>query len=267
MNVQPFALLDGISSINKGLTLGSVTPLLLPRRNRNREPRPGHLTAVESTYWQYQASPIRLNFALNGTGKDDLVNKYQAIAGWLLNASEMRLWYDPEKYYLGSVEGDIDFEMVTPRWARITVDFICNPPCWHKVRSKQVGWHPAAGTPIPEQITVGTETVSRTNSGDLPSVAYLAAHPAALYFAITGTWTTLAVGGGAGLVINWQAVGSTTLYIDCDAQVVYHKAGGVMTSVPFVGDFPVLDIKSAGAIAVAGENLAATIRLLVIERG
>jgi hypothetical protein len=223
------------------------------------------LTAVESIYWQFQASPIRLNFYMEGTGKDDCVNKYQAISGWLLNASELRLWYDSEKYYLGSVEGDPEFEMISICKARIGVDFMCNPPCWHKTRSKQSGWDPAAGTPIPEQITADTETVSRINAGDLPSVTYAAAHPASLYFTITGTWDDLAIGGAAGLVIPFTTPQSMTLYIDCDAEVVYHKLGGVMTAVPYSGDFP--QLLKTGAIAVAGTNMAATTRLLVIERG
>lgn len=265
MSIEPYALLDGVSSIDKGLMLGSVSPLILPRRTRNREPRLGLLTSVESVYWQYQASPIRLNFNLDGIGKDDLINKFQALSGWILNASELRLWYDPNKYYLGAVEGDLEFEMISRYRARIALDFMCNPPCWNKVCSKQAGWGPAAGTPIPEQITAATETVSRTNAGDLPSVTYEAAHPAALYFAITGTWTSLAIGGAAGLVINWPTPQSLTLYIDCDAQEIYHKLGGVMTAVPYSGDFPALE--STGAIAVAGADLAATIRMLVIERG
>ncbi len=263
-----FAMLDGVSNEDKGLMLSSVTPLLFPKRTRNREPRPGKLTAIESVYWQYQALPIRLTFTLNGTDKDDIINKFQALSGWMLNASELRLWYNLDKYYLGAIEtNNDDFKLITSQYGQIIVDFMCNPPCWHKVRSKQAGWQPSAGTPIPEQITASTETVSRTNAGELPAVSYTAVHPAALYFAITGTWTTLAIGGGAGLVIPWAAVGSTTLYIDCDAQEIYHKAGGVMTSVPFAGDFPALDINSAGAIAVAGENLSATTRMLVIERG
>lgn len=263
--MDEYILLDGVSNGDKGLVLSNISPLILPKRTRNRESRLGMLTTVESTYWQYQPAPIRMTFALEGTGKDDLINKFQDAAGWLLNATELRLWYDPDKYYLGAIEGEPSFEMASRTWARITVDFICNPPCWHRVRSKQTGWKPAAGVPIPEQITAATESVSRTNVGELPSVAYAAAHPAALYFAVTGTWTSLLIGGGAGLVISWPSPQSMTLYIDCDAQVVYHKLGGMMTAVPYSGEFPTLS--KTGAIAVAGQNLAATIRMLVIERG
>jgi len=265
MDTNRYAKLNGISSVDKGLMLSDVMPLILPKRAKDREPRLANLAAVESIYWKYQSSPIRLKFTVEGTDKADLVNKLQSVAGWILNASELCLWYDPAKYYTGSVEGDTDFNLITSNYGTLEFDFLCNPPCWHKVNSKTAGWLPVAGTPAPEQITAGTETASRVNAGNLPSVTYTAAHPAALFFAIIGTWDSLALGGAAGLVINWPTPQSLTLYIDCDAQVVYHKLGGVMTAVPFSGDFPVL--AATGAMAVAGTNLDATIRMLVIERG
>lgn len=260
-----YILLDGVSNEDKGLVLSSISPFIMPRRTRNREPRLGMLTSVESTYWQYQATPIKVVLSMEGSEKADLINRLQFVSAWILNAKELRTWYDVEKYYIGAVEGDIDVSFPSMTWAQISFEFLCNPPCWHFVRGKQSGWRPTFDIPIPEQITAETETVSRTDAGDLPSVTYEAAHPAALYFAITGTWTTLAIGGGAGLVIPWETPQSMTLYIDCDAQVVYHKLGGTMTSVPFSGEFP--QLTKTGSIVIAGQNLAATVRMLVIERG
>lgn len=265
LDTSLYAMFDGISTVEKGLMLSSVSPLILPRRSKNREPRLRNITALESIYWLYEPTPVPFTFTIEGDDKADIINKYQDLAGWLLNAVEMRLYYNPDKYYLGAIEGDLDFNLITSKFGTIKFDFMCNPPCWHRARSKQAGWKPAAGTPIPEQISSATETVSRTNAGDLPEVTYAAAHPAALFFAITGTWTSLALGGSGGLVINWPSPQSMTLYIDCDTNMVYHKLAGVMTAVPYSGEFP--QLAKTGAISVAGDDLAATIRLLVIERG
>ena len=233
--MDKYILLDGISNAEKGLKLSSISPFILPRRTRSREPRLGMLAAVESVYWQYQPTPIKVVLSVEGKDKADLINRLQFASAWILNAKELRTWYDLDKYYTGAAEGEIEFVMLSRTWGQISFDFFMQPPCWHVVRSRQSGWQPSPDTPTPEQITADTETVSRTNAGDLPAINYEAAHPPALYFAITGTWTSLAIGGAAGLVIDWPSPQSMTLYIDCDTQAAYHKLGGVMTAVPFQG--------------------------------
>lgn len=56
-----------------------------------------------------------------------------------------------------------------------------------------------------------------------------------------------------------------SVYIDCVTGWVYHLLGGVLTSIPYSGDFPVL--ASTGAIAVDGDDLNCTISMMAIERG
>lgn len=269
MGTKGYFLLDGINNIDKGMVLESAVPFLLPKRSRSRETLPGRLASLEHADWSYQPTGIKLGLAVQGADKAEVVQKLQAASAWLLGGTELRLWYAPDKYYLGAVEGEFEFSMLTRTYGRLSVEFLCNPPCWHKARSKQQGWEPLPNIPIPEQITSVTETASGsfTASGALPSVSYTTAFPAALYFAVTGTWDTLNLGGAAGLVLNWPTPQPVTVYMDCEAQQVYHKLGGVMTNLMGYcsGDFPILD--GTAALAIAGQNLNAAVRLFVIERG
>lgn len=269
MGTRGYFLLDGISNMEKGMVLESAVPFILPKRSRNRETIPGRLSSLESQDWAYQPTGVKLGLAVQGADKAEVVQKLQAASPWLLGCTELRLWYAPDKYYLGAVEGELEFSMITRTYGRLSLEFLCNPPCWHKARSKLAGWEPLPGVPIPEQITSSTETASATiaGSGALPSVAYAAAFPAALYFAVTGTWDTLNLGGATGLILSWPTPQPMTVYADCEAQQVYHKMGGVMTSLMGYcsGDFPVL--KDTSAISVTGQNLNAAVRLFVIERG
>jgi len=269
MGTKGYFLLDGVSNVDKGMVLESAIPFLLPKRSRNRETIPGRLASLEHADWSYQPTGIKLGLAVQGEDKAEVIQKLQAAAAWLLNGTELRLWYAPDKYYLGAIEGEFEFSMITRTYGRLSIEFLCNPPCWHQACSKQSGWEPLPGIPIPEQITAETETVSGVfiGPGSLPSINDSAAFPAALYFAATGTWDTLNLGGAAGLVLNWPTPQSMTVYIDCEAQQVYHKLGGVMTSLMgyVSGDFPVLD--KTIALAIAGQNLNVVVRLFVIERG
>lgn len=269
MGTKGYFLLDGVSNADKGMVLESAIPFVLPKRSRNRETLPGRLASLEHADWSYQPTGIRLGLAVKGSDKAEVVQKLQAASPWLLNGTELRLWYAPNKYYLGAVEGEFEFTMLTRAYGLLTVEFLCNPPCWHKARSKQQGWEPLPGIPIPEQITASTETISGTfvTAGSLPPVSYSAVFPAALYFAVTGTWDTLNLGGASGLILNWPTPQLMTVYVDCEAQQVYHMLGGVMTNLMGYcsGDFPILE--KTTAIAVAGQNLNTTVRLFVIERG
>ena len=269
MGTKGYFLLDGINNMDKGMVLESAVPFLMPKRSRDKERLPGRLTSLEHADWSYQPTGIKLGLAVQGEDKAEVIQKLQAAAAWLLNGTELRLWYAPDKYYLGAIEGEFEFSMITRTYGLLSIEFLCNPPCWHKARSRQQGWEPNPGIPIPEQITTETETVSGsfTGLGSLPSLSYATAFPAALYFVVTGTWDILNLGGASGLVLSWPTPQPMTVYIDCEAQQVYHKLGGVMTSLMgyVSGDFPVLD--KTMALVVAGQNLNTVVRLFVIERG
>jgi len=269
MGTRGYILLDGVSNVDKGIALESVVPFIIPKRSRTREPLPGRLSAPERLDWDYQPTAIKLGFIARCADKAAVVNAMQSAAAWLQAGSKLRLWYAPEKYYLGAVEGECEFSMLTRNHGRLSAEFLCNPPCWHRTLTKQAGWEPLPGTPVPEQISAATETasVSLTAPGSLPLIGYASAFPAALYLAVTGTWDTLNLGGAQGLVLNWKTPQAMTVYVDCEAQQVYHRLGGVMTSLMGYcsGDFPALTATSA--IAIAGQNIDVTVRLLAIERG
>jgi len=205
---------------------------------------------------------------MEGADKPDIVESIQALVPWMLNATRLTSWHSPTKYYTGGIESGPDFNMLSRRNGQLKFEFVCDPPCYNLARSIQAGWAPAYGL-VADQIDDMNETcsVSLTAAGALPSVTYTAFHPAALYFKITGTWTSLTIGGSLGMVLAWPAATTKTIYVDCDNQQVYYYNGGVLTSLMsyFSGDFPVLT--STGAIAVSGTAFSVTVRMLAIERG
>lgn len=266
---EPYITLDGVSSVTKGLRLVEAVPFILPKRTYAREAIPGRLSGIRSAAPNYSPTGWKITLVRTGADKSSAVNDLQLLTPWFLTATKLKTWHDTTKYYLGVVDGDDNFDMLSRRDAQIKIDFLCDPPCYHKVRSIQAGWEPVLASLIADQITDATETCSVTlsTSGALPSVTYAAAHPAALYFKITGTWTTLTIGGATGLVLNWAAGVSTSIYIDCENQQVYYYNGGVLTSLMgyISGDFPALT--TTAAIAVNGTAFSIVARMLVIERG
>lgn len=266
---EPYITLDGVSSITKGLRLVEAVPFIIPKRTYAREAIPGRLSGIRSATPTYSPTGWKIVLAREGADKSGTVNDLQLLTPWFLTATKLKTWHDTAKYYLGVVEGDDNFDMLSRRAAQIKIEFMCDPPCYHKVRSIQAGWEPVLTALIADQITDATETCSvmLATGGTFPSVTYAAAHPAALYIKITGTWTALTIGGASGLVLNWAAATEKTIYIDCEAQQVYYYSGGVLTSlVGYIsGDFPVLT--ATAAIAITGTAFSIVARMLVIERG
>jgi len=261
-----FFTLDGVSSATKSVILLDAD-LADIERKREETTLPNRLDAIQSDYWQWEPKDIPLQLAVIGDSMQDVTAKYLSARRWLLSAGRISLSEMPDRHYQGSITKVTKGE-ANDRWLKFTAVFRANPWCLHKALSKQSGFVPLSTTPIPEQITAATETCSGafTAAGSLPEVAYAGACPAALYMTITGTWTTLAIGGSGGWVINWPSPQSMTLYIDCVSQHVYHKIGGVMTDIGgyVSGDPPAM----AGTLAlpIGGTNLNITARLLVIER-
>ena len=177
-------------------------------------------------------------------------------------AEKLRVWFDENKYCTGRIEDAINPERISMRALRLSFKFTACPPCFMRVRSKRSGWEPTLESAVPEQITAGTETVSGVFSaaGRLPVMEDQGVHSPALYFAVTGTWTQISIGG---MTITQAYTTSHTVYLDCDAQVAYTMDAGIKTSVPVAGDFPLND---AAGIQVGGTALNATVRALLIER-
>jgi len=265
---EPYITLDGISSVTKGLRLVELTPFFFPARTYTRENVYGRISSIRQAEPVYGQGRWKITVAMEGEDKPDIVESIQALVPWMLNATRFASWHSPTKYYTGRIEGAPDFSMLSRRNGQLKFEFVCDPPCYNIARSIQAGWAPAYGL-VADQIDNTNETCSAalTAAGALPSVTYAAFHPAALYFKITGTWTSLTIGGAVGMVLAWPAATEKTIYIDCDNQQVYYYSGGDMVSLMsyFSGDFPVLS--TTGAMAVSGTSLNVIVRMLAIERG
>lgn len=259
--MQPYISFNGVSSLDKGLRLIAAEPFIIPSRTRQREYIPGKIGSIASDF-EMPAIGYTLRFAASGADKGKVVRKLHNIASWIMTARIMTVWHDPEHYFMGSVEGDTDFSMLTRRNGQLEIEFICDPPCRHKALVTG-GFIPSFTLPIPEQISESVKTVEavgKTTDFSLTVGTINSPIPPALYMRLTGYWSTLNIGG---MTIT-EGSGSTTLYIDCEAQEVYKIVSGVRTPVKYSGDFPAL---INGGIAVSGTGFSLTARLLVIERG
>lgn len=265
--MTPYVIFDGISSITKGLRLVSAEPFILPRRTRQRESIPGRIGSIISESFETPAVGYRIRFALTGADKSAVVAAMHALADWLLAARVMVVWHEPGYYFTGAVEGEAGFSMLGRKSGTLDIEFLCDPPCRQRAKvSGATPWIPSGALPIPEQLTADNQTVSAANktaSFTLSAGSVSSALPPALHLAITGTWTSLSIGGT--LLITEAFAASGTLYIDCDNQEVYRIVAGTRTAVSYSGDFPAL---SSGNLVISGTNISvSTARLLVIERG
>lgn len=259
----PFITLNGVSSLDKGLRLVEASPFILPARTRQRETIPGRLGSISSSDFEIPAKGMRILLAKEGDGKSDIISYMHEIAGWLMSARTLTLWYSPDHYYTGAVEGDADFSMLTKRHGQIEIEFMADPPCRHRALVTG-GFIPSPALPIPEQIsdTIKTAVATGQSSGfELDALNVKGTFPPALYLKFSGYWGTLNIGG---LEII-ESSSNTTLYIDSITQEVYKMVGGVRTNVRHMGDFPEL---TNNKLNVSGTDFnLSTARLLVIERG
>ena len=258
-----------------------------------RTPIPGRVAALISDYAQSEAETIAVEFAVPGESLQDAWERYAQleVARWFsglglppaarkwtvppsrysdVGSGNTVLRFDvcPKDYYVGRLKA-IEPVEETDKWVLFKAMLELNPSCPQRALSKQAGFVPDLITPPPEQITAATETCSKalTASGFLAEVPYKGTHAAALYLAITGTWTSLQVGGGTGLSIQWPRSVTTTVYIDCEAGQIYHIQDDQRLALSGVtaGDYPTL--RDSDALAIGGEGIDLTARLLVVQRG
>ena len=263
----PYIKFNDIRSDALGLRLVSAEPFILPKRTRQREYIPGRLGSISSADFDMPAAGYRIRLVAMGTDKSAVINKMHSIASWALSARMMTVWHEPGYYYTGAVEGDSSFSMLSRRNGMIEIEFICDPPCRQRASIPAGMWFPELDKPIPEQLSDMASTdfaKAKTAAFALRSAGLANALPPALHLALTGTWTSLTIGGA--LTITEAAGASTALYIDGEAQEVYRLVSGTRTPVKYSGDFPVLAANGDMAITGTGFNLTAA-RLLVIERG
>lgn len=262
--MTPYITFNGISSVDMGLRLVEAEPFIIPRRNRQREYLPGRLGSIASSAFEWPAIGYKLRLAAAGADKSAVVRALHQITNWALSARIMTIWHDPAIYYTGAVEGDASFSMLTKHTGMLEIEFMCDPGCHHRAVGLPDGWTPSLNIPLPEQITDTNNTVmatARTTAFTL-SAQVKTTLPPALYLAVTGTWAQLVIGGT--LTITQAASETTTLYIDCEAQVVYQQLAGIRTPVRYSGDFPAL---TNGNLQIDGTAFDITARLLIIERG
>lgn len=262
--MTPYITFNGISSIDMGLRLVKAEPFVLPARNRQREYIPGRIGSIAASEFEWPAIGYKLQLGAAGADKGEVVRALHRIAHWALSARIMTVWHTPEHYYIGAIEGEAQFSMLTRRNGVLEIEFMCDPPCRHKAVGLAEPWTPSLSAPIPEQIT---DTISSARATARTDAFTLNAQvnsplPPALYLAIEGTWTQLIIGGA--LTITEAATENATIYIDFEAQEVYRVAAGVGIPVRYKGDFPAL---SNGNLSVDGLAYNVTAKLLIIERG
>jgi hypothetical protein len=260
--------LDGVSNATKGIVLLDVD---LPDTDRKRAETPllDSMTALESEYWDYQPGDIPILMAVTGSGFADLLDKYQDARRWITPARRLEFCDLPGYYFWGSVT-KIQKVDTNESWIKFKVTFRANPSCTLRALSQQSGFIPSLDTRIPEQITAANATCSGSFSapGILPEVPYAGAYEAAMYMVVTGTWTTLAIGGAAGFTINWAAATSKTVYINCELEEIYYLDAGQMVDLRGVTSPPTFPrMTKPMGLLVGGTNTNMTVRLLVIERG
>lgn len=262
--MTPYITLNGVSSLDKGLRLIAAETFVIPKRTRQRENVPGRLGSIASDVFEYPTRAIKLRLGGTNTDKAAVSQDLHAVADWLLSARMLTIWHSPEHYYLGAVEDDTGFSMLTRTTGQIEVDFLCDPPCRHKAKVTG-GFIPALNQPIPEQLSntnMTAKAAAQTAAFSLSAGTVAGSLPPALYLKITGTWTSLTIGGS--LSITEAAATSTTIFIDCDAQEVYQLVAGARTPVRFSGAFPAL---ASGSLGVDGVGFSVDAHILVIERG
>ena len=269
--MTPYIKLNGVSSSLLGLRLVSAEPFIIPKRTRQREYIPGRLGSISSADFEMPAMGYRIRLAATGTDKASTVNALHSVASWVLSARIMTVWHEPGYFYTGAVEGDTDFSMFSRRNGVLEIEFLCDPPCRQRASIPAGMWFPELDKPIPEQLSDLASTdyaKAKTTAFTLRSAGLTNTLPPALHLALTGTWTTLDLGSGAGntLSITEAAGTSRTLYIDCDAQEVYRLVSTVRTPVKYSGQFPVLNEDGELPVSGVAFNLS-TAYLLVIERG
>ena len=256
--------LNGVSSESFGyVTVQEITPFLLAQRRVSRAEVSGKMGGVEQGEPTFGEGEISVRLLVRGADRPEAMARANALTKWLAGGTKLRLWFDAGRYCLGRILDGVSAERVGMKLVRLSFRFTASPPCFMKVRSALSTWEPDGISPIPEQITGQTATCAGafTAPGRLPVMTDGGAFTPLLYFALTGTWTTISVGS---LVITQAYATAHTVYVDCDAEVVYTLDAGQRVNVPAAGAFPVFD---ASGIMVGGTNIDATVRALLIERG
>lgn len=259
--MSDYIKLDGVSSETKGIYVLDWQLPLSPKRNRQTETISGRITSIEFSE-TLPPDDVILTLAIVGDSQAQIRSTFRTVSSWLWHGTRLEISDMPGCYYTGYMaritEGD-----VTDAYMTVKATFTANPPYIQHACSKQSGFIPSDASPIQEQITSSTETASKafTSSGRLPIMTDAGMDKPALYFAVTGTWTQLSIGD---LVITEAMSSQTTVYIDCELQVVYRISAGARVAVAYSGDFPAND---AQGIQVGGTAFSATVRALMIERG
>jgi hypothetical protein len=237
---------------------------LMPAAQRPHVTIPGRMSAAEDARRDWRPVPIKVNMALLGDSMAQLRQKYRTISRTLHRAEHLILSDMPAYHFRGHT---VEVQVVTiyEEWMQMRLIFLANPPCLLRPTSQQTGYIPAAGTPIPEQLTDAnaSRALDATGTASMVISDGVAAYEPEIYLSITGTWQQLNVGLG-GIILPAQTT-SKTVYIDAEAQVAYTIESGIRTPVAGIrGDYT--KINQGTQLTISGISQDIHVRMLAIER-
>ncbi len=251
--------LDNVRSTAFSNTLvTNVTPFLKARRKAARTAVSGRLGQIDNGEPTLETADVQFTLAVYGDGRTDAMSRARQLLPWL-NGTKLRTYLEPDKYCIGAIESEIRPSKESRKLITIECTFTANPGCmYHPVGD----FDPDIDTPVQEQITAENALVSGTftDAGRLTAMQGGGTYGPALYFAITGTWEYLSIGG---LTLTQPAENQTTAYLDCENQIVYRYDSNNKVAIPISGSFPEND---PDGIIIGGTDFSVTVLGQMIER-
>lgn len=133
---------NGIDSSTFGLICKSVKRPLLPSIKKSSSDSKGTSGIHDRDEYEYDSRQITMKIQFAEGSFEELRIKVRAIAAWLSSPKRCKLIIDdePDKYYLGKVVDDTDFNFVAERLIAGTADitFVCQPFAYSTVESSFV---------------------------------------------------------------------------------------------------------------------------------
>lgn len=266
--------IDGIKSTAfEGLEIMSWTKHLFAKFRRESTDIPGSIAPIRSRYPSYNVPSIKIVMAIIANSEAALNTKWLEVKAWLAKGRRMSRSDMPDYYTLGEVTDATERESKIgddgdQSWMLVDVVWEMAPGCYLRYLTNQTGWLPSLDVAIPQQLTAdnATRQKSFTAAGQMDSVPYAGQYPARIYLRITGTWTTLIIGGAGGITVHQAVASQTTLYLDCSAQVIYIVDAGQQVNWSGVtsGDYPAPT--SNFALQISGTGLNINVLMLVVEQ-
>lgn len=240
---------NGVSSESLGLICKSVKRPLLPAIKQSSNDSKAMSGIHDREEHEYDSRQITMKIQFKENSFENLRTKTHAIAAWLSQSVRKVLIIndEPDKYYLGKVVYDTDFNFIIDRLETGTADitFVCQPFAY----------------------AITTETVL-FDSGDLPNCTFTnpgnriinyKSPPGSLYqIRIIGSWTVLTLTSNGYSITHTANVTNKLLLIDNVELEAY--LAGVNALNELTGDIDdfLNIISGSNVITVSGTNLNIT---------